>query len=92
MIKLVLFDLDGVLVDTKKIHFDALNDALMKYGYPAITYQDHLTKFDGLPTEEKLDMLDIQEDLVGKIQIHKQAVTYYKLNTIKPDALLDTKC
>ena len=86
MIKLVLFDLDGVLVDTKKIHFDALNDALMKYGYPAITYQDHLTKFDGLPTEDKLDMLGIQEDLVNKIQIHKQAVTYYKLNTIKPDA------
>ena len=86
MIKLVLFDLDGVLVDTKKIHFDALNEALMKYGYPAITYEEHLTKFDGLPTEDKLDMLGIQEDLVDKIQIHKQSVTYYKLNTIKPDA------
>jgi HAD superfamily hydrolase (TIGR01509 family) len=86
MIKLVLFDLDGVLVDTKKIHFDALNEALNKYGYPRISYEEHLTRFDGLPTEEKLDMLGIQEDLIDKIQIHKQSVTYYKLNTIKPDA------
>ena len=28
MIKLVLFDLDGVLIDAKKIHYDALNEAL----------------------------------------------------------------
>ena len=86
MIRLVLFDLDGVLVDTKGIHFHALNEALEKYGYPSISYKDHLSKFDGLPTEEKLDMLGVQEDLINKIQIHKQSVTYYKLNTIKPDA------
>lgn len=86
MIKLVLFDLDGVLVDTKGIHFHALNEALEKYGYPSISYKDHLSKFDGLPTEEKLDMLGVQEDLIEKIQIHKQSVTYYKLNTIKPDS------
>lgn len=86
MIKLVLFDLDGVLVDTKMIHFKALNEALEKYGYPSISYKDHLSKFDGLPTEEKLDMLGVQEDLIEKIQIHKQSVTYYKLNTIKPDS------
>ena len=30
MIKTIIFDLDGVLVDTKKIHFDALNLALLK--------------------------------------------------------------
>jgi len=86
MIKLVLFDLDGVLVDTKMIHFDALNDALVKYGYPEISMEEHLSKFDGLPTEEKLDMLGVEEDLKDKISIHKQSVTYYKLNTIKPDA------
>ena len=37
MIKLVLFDLDGVLINSKKIHFDAMNVALpSKY---KITYQ-----------------------------------------------------
>ena len=30
MIKAIIFDLDGVLVDTKKIHFFALNKALKK--------------------------------------------------------------
>lgn len=27
MIKLILFDLDGVLVDAKKIHYETLNKA-----------------------------------------------------------------
>ncbi|WP_415286509.1 hypothetical protein ABXT46_00220 [Candidatus Pelagibacter sp. Uisw_104] len=31
MIKDIIFDLDGVLVDTKIIHFEALNMALKKY-------------------------------------------------------------
>ena len=29
-IKLIIFDLDGVLVEAKNIHFDALNEALGK--------------------------------------------------------------
>ena len=31
MIKVIIFDLDGVLVDTKMIHFEALNLSLKKY-------------------------------------------------------------
>ena len=31
MIKVIIFDLDGVLVDTKEIHFLALNEALEKF-------------------------------------------------------------
>lgn len=85
MIKLVLFDLDGVLVSTKTVHFDALNEALNHFGYPSISVEDHLTKYDGHTTEDKLNMLGVQDDLNAKIQIHKQAVTYYKLNTIKPN-------
>ena len=30
MVKLIIFDLDGVLVEAKNIHFDALNKALIK--------------------------------------------------------------
>ena len=29
MIKFIIFDLDGVLVDTKDLHFKALNKALL---------------------------------------------------------------
>ena len=32
-IKGLIFDLDGVLVNTKKIHYEALNIALLKVGY-----------------------------------------------------------
>ena len=42
-IKGLIFDLDGVLVDTKKIHFDALNIALKSI--KSVSYT-HLT----LPT------------------------------------------
>ena len=30
--KLVIFDLDGVLIDSRELHYDALNDALAKIG------------------------------------------------------------
>lgn len=58
MIKTIIFDLDGVLVDTKKIHFDALNSALSqtdsKY---KISFAEHVKTFDGLPTKKKLEIL-----------------------------------
>ena len=46
--KLICFDLDGVLVDTKGIHFDALNDALIAHGHDPITKEEHLSRYDGL--------------------------------------------
>jgi len=39
-IKLVIFDLDGVLVEAKNIHFDALNKALGEY---SIEWNEHLS-------------------------------------------------
>ena len=41
-IKGLIFDLDGVLVDTKKIHFDALNFALKSANIEQISFKDHL--------------------------------------------------
>ena len=58
MVKLIVFDLDGVLVDAKKIHFNALNRALSEVNPAyAISYQEHLKLFDGIPTRKKLLML-----------------------------------
>jgi HAD superfamily hydrolase (TIGR01509 family) len=58
MNKLICFDLDGVLVDSKDIHFQALNEALAeidpKY---VISREEHLRTYDGLPTSVKLEML-----------------------------------
>lgn len=56
MIKAILFDMDGVLIEAKDWHYDALNMALKHFGYK-ITREAHLTTFDGLPTRKKLEML-----------------------------------
>ena len=41
-IKGLIFDLDGVLVDTKKIHFEALNLALNEKKIKEISNIEHL--------------------------------------------------
>jgi len=56
MIRAVVFDMDGVLVDARDWHFDALNRALLLFGYE-ISVPDHETIYDGLPTRVKLDHL-----------------------------------
>jgi HAD superfamily hydrolase (TIGR01509 family) len=57
-IKLVIFDMDGVLVDARELHYSALNRALesvdSKY---VISRKEHLSTFDGLPTSRKLSIL-----------------------------------
>lgn len=64
MIKLVVFDLDGVLVDAREIHYEALNAALadidQKY---VIGRQEHLSIYDGLSTTKKLKMLTQNKEL-----------------------------
>ena len=55
-IKAVIFDMDGVLIDAREWHYEALNRALGMFGY-TITRYDHLVTFDGLPTRRKLEML-----------------------------------
>lgn len=62
MIKAILFDMDGVLVDAKDWHYDALNLALELFGY-TISRDAHLTTFDGLPTRKKLEMLTASRGL-----------------------------
>jgi beta-phosphoglucomutase-like phosphatase (HAD superfamily)/dTDP-glucose pyrophosphorylase len=55
---LVIFDLDGVLIDSKELHFIALNEALENFDKEfVITKKEHLSTFDGLPTKSKLNKL-----------------------------------
>lgn len=58
-IKAILFDMDGVLIDAKDWHYEALNKALGLFGL-GISRYDHLHTFDGLPTKVKLKMLSEQ--------------------------------
>lgn len=61
-IRAVVFDMDGVLIDAKEWHYEALNRALGLFGY-TISRMDHLTTFDGLPTRKKLEMLSLDRGL-----------------------------
>lgn len=61
-IKAILFDMDGVLIEAKEWHYEALNRALDLFGMP-ISRVDHLTTFDGLPTRKKLEMLTLERGL-----------------------------
>jgi len=93
MIKLIVFDLDGVLVESKEIHFMALNDALREVNEKyVISKDDHLRKFDGLPTRKKLAKLNedrgLPEVYYDKIWNNKQAFTVkYIRQTEKNDRL-----
>ncbi len=67
MIKAIIFDMDGVLIDAKEWHYEALNKALGLFGYKIDRY-DHLVTYDGLPTSKKLEMLTIENGL--PVELH----------------------
>ena len=65
-IKAILFDMDGVLIEAKEWHYEALNKALSLFGMP-ISRIDHLSTFDGLPTRKKLELLSIDRGLPNQL-------------------------
>ena len=91
MIKLIIFDLDGVLVEAKGIHFDALNRALGKY---AIDWNEHLSIYDGLKTTQKLQMLTerkgLPESSHESVWEAKQYWTLQMLKELKPNQTLQS--
>lgn len=86
MIKLVLFDLDGVLIDTKWMHFSTLNEALGPEF--AISEEEHINIYDGRKTTQKLDMLTQRKELPPsrhkEIYDKKQALTLEEIVKIEP--------
>lgn len=81
MVKLIIFDLDGVLVDAKEIHYESLNQALRQIDNKfVITREEHLTKYDGLTTKTKLHLLSVDKGLPmslhSKIWSLKQESTF----------------
>ena len=60
--KAVIFDMDGVLIDARDWHYEALNSALRTFGME-ISYTEHLEKYNGLSTRQKLDYLTETQQL-----------------------------
>lgn len=66
-IKHVIFDLDGVLVDSRDLHYYALNDALRSIDESyVISREEHLSSYDGKPTTTKLKLLTQHKQLPEK--------------------------
>lgn len=65
MNNLIIFDLDGVLLDSRIIHFKALNRAIEDVAGEdfMISWEEHLSKYDGLPTTRKLQLLTEEKGL-----------------------------
>ncbi len=77
-IEAILFDMDGVLIDAREWHYEALNLALAPFGLE-IDRDAHLATYDGLPTRTKLDMLTksrgLPRNLHGFVNKMKQKYT-----------------
>ncbi len=88
--KLFVFDLDGVLVDSKEIHYLSLNQALEqvdpKY---IINEEDQRTTFEGLTTNQKLRILTdtrgLPEHYYDQIWKSKQEKSISFFNMLKKD-------
>ena len=91
--KLVIFDLDGVLIDSRNLHYNTLNNALAKVdpNY-VINIEEHLSLYDGLPTSKKLSLLTEKKGL--PVQDHqqvwedKQRAAISVLSNLQPDQKL----
>ncbi len=92
MTKLIIFDLDGVLVEAKDIHYKTLNQALWEIGKSdkyVISEAEHLSIYDGLKTNQKLELLTQNKGLHSNtyetVWNRKQQLTIDAISQLKPD-------
>jgi HAD superfamily hydrolase (TIGR01509 family) len=90
MNKIIIFDLDGVLIDSKEIHFNALNLALNEFSSDfIITRSEQDEIFEGLTTRSKLDILtktkNLPEELHQYVWKLKQAYSAALFNSVSED-------
>jgi HAD superfamily hydrolase (TIGR01509 family) len=90
MTKLIIFDLDGVLVEAKEIHYNTLNQALKEINNKfIITEAEHLSIYDGLKTSQKLEILTknkgLHPEFHEQIWFRKQFLTIEAISQLKVD-------
>lgn len=91
--KCVLFDLDGVLVNSRVLHYETFRDALKEVADITLTWSEHEKVMDGLPTKTKLRMMIekgvLTEEQSEQVYSKKQELTLLLLpGTMKPRASL----
>ena len=85
--------MDGVLVDAKELHYEALNMALSLVGEQYVISRDeHLSTYDGLSTTKKLNMLSdrkrLPEDKHTFVWEKKQEMTLKIIDNFEYDETL----
>jgi len=92
MTKLIIFDLDGVLVEAKEIHYKTLNQALWEIAQSnkyIISEAEHLSIYDGLKTNQKLELLTrnkgLQRDTYETVWNRKQDLTIEAISELQSD-------
>lgn len=89
-IKVVLFDLDGVLVNACDWHYEALNRALRDTCGFIIERDEHVATFNGLPTRTKMDMLHQQGRLTpDQFEIIYTVKQKHAIDIIKDETSVD---
>lgn len=92
MIKHIIFDLDGVLVDAREIHAKAFISALSEIAKLNLTQQEH-DRLCGLPTKIKLRKLGIPDgNITAEINRKKQQYTLQEFDRLGPDLELIDMC
>lgn len=82
-LKLVIFDMDGVLIDACEWHKIALNLALQELCNYSISEEDHYSVFNGLPTKTKLAKLTEMGVVSKNPKIHKE------INNLKQEKTIE---
>lgn len=82
-LKLVIFDMDGVLVDACDWHKDAFNQALEELCGYKISDEEHYSEFNGLPTKTKLAKLAEKGIVKEDNKLHKEINNLKQENTIR---------
>jgi HAD superfamily hydrolase (TIGR01509 family) len=97
MNKLVIFDLDGVLIDSRELHYNSLNKALELAGPQYVIGRDeHLSTYDGLNTTTKLELLNknkgLPRELFDSVWKNKQSMTFELIKQLPKDGKLIDIC
>lgn len=92
--KVLCIDLDGTMVDLKKVHKDCFNQAISEIAGPEFTIREdeHLKIFDGKKSHEKLSLLNslkaMPPDFNREIWRRKQELTQLSLDNLEKDERL----
>lgn len=97
MNKLIIFDLDGVLLNSRELHYETLNRSLNEVGEQfVISREEHLSTFDGLNTTRKLQLLTrlkgLPETMYDAVWQNKQKYTVEALKQLDVSGKLITIC